>query len=49
MPKGPLAMFLIHECRGVAAKGVEVRESVFATREPHFLLEILGLKKGARV
>lgn len=40
MPSSPATMFSIHQSRGVAAQPNS--NSVFGTREPHFMLEILG-------
>ncbi len=40
MPDDPVTMFTIHELRGPSAAPDE--ESVFASREPHFMFEILG-------
>jgi hypothetical protein len=41
MPSDSATMFSIHELRGPSA--VENAKSVFATRVPHFMLEILGI------
>ncbi|OJJ51659.1 hypothetical protein ASPZODRAFT_127775 [Penicilliopsis zonata CBS 506.65] len=40
MPFDPATMFVIHPLRGPSAAPRE--DSVFASREPHFMLEILG-------
>ncbi|KAK9364664.1 hypothetical protein V1509DRAFT_635609 [Lipomyces kononenkoae] len=40
MPSDPATMFSIHQLRGPSA--APNNESVFAAREPHFMLEILG-------
>lgn len=40
MPSDPATMFSIHELRGHSAHANN--ESVFGTREPHFMLEIIG-------
>ncbi|PYH40846.1 FAD-binding oxidoreductase [Aspergillus saccharolyticus JOP 1030-1] len=40
MPADPATMLSIHELRGPSA--TSKRDSVFAAREPHFMLEILG-------
>ncbi|PYH93440.1 D-lactate dehydrogenase [Aspergillus ellipticus CBS 707.79] len=40
MPSSPGTMFSVHESRGTSAE--EKSHSVFGTREPHFMLEILG-------
>jgi hypothetical protein len=41
MPQNPGSMLSIHQLRGPSTKP-EDRPSVFAAREPHFMLEILG-------
>ncbi|KUJ18388.1 D-lactate dehydrogenase [Mollisia scopiformis] len=48
MPSDLAAMFTIHELRGPSAK--PTKDSVFGTRDPHFMLEILGgaLKEESR-
>jgi hypothetical protein len=40
MPSDPAAMLSVHQLRGSSAK--ETSNSVFGTRDPHFMLEILG-------
>ena len=40
MPSDPVTMFTIHELRGPSAAPRD--DSVFAMREPHFMLEIMG-------
>ncbi|PYI04750.1 FAD-binding domain-containing protein [Aspergillus sclerotiicarbonarius CBS 121057] len=42
MPADPGTMFSIHQLRGPSAQSESSAHSVFAAREPHFLLEILG-------
>ncbi|CZR53073.1 related to 6-hydroxy-D-nicotine oxidase [Phialocephala subalpina] len=48
LPSDPGTMFVVHELRGPSAK--PTKESVFGSREPHFMLEIIGctLKQEAR-
>jgi hypothetical protein len=41
MPSDPGAMVSIHQLRGPSA-GPQDHSSVFATREPHYMLELLG-------
>jgi hypothetical protein len=40
MPSNPATVFSIHQLRGPSA--APKQDSVFATREPHYMLEILG-------
>jgi hypothetical protein len=40
MPSNPATLFSIHQLRGISA--APRQNSVFGTREPHYMLEILG-------
>ncbi|KAF8858928.1 D-lactate dehydrogenase [Acephala macrosclerotiorum] len=40
MPSDPGTMFVVHELRGPSA--APTKDSVFGSREPHFVLEIIG-------
>ncbi|KAL3492135.1 hypothetical protein BJX62DRAFT_250878 [Aspergillus germanicus] len=43
LPSDPASMFSLHQLRGRSVEGLGAGEdSVFATREPHYMLEILG-------
>lgn len=42
MPADPGTMFSVHQLRGASATPQKPSSSVFASREPHFMLEILG-------
>ncbi|KAL2842916.1 FAD-binding domain-containing protein [Aspergillus pseudoustus] len=43
LPSDPAAMFTVHQLRGPSVDGTLTKPlSVFATREPHYMLEILG-------